>query len=47
MRECYEHNYWVYYEGDPSSYTFGPALRIPDVKNMGEHFAPEELRICP
>ena len=26
-------------------YTFGPALRIADVKNLGKDFAPEELRI--
>ena len=31
-----------------TSYTFGPALRIPDVvKNMGKDFAPEDLRISP
>ena len=28
-------------------YTLGPALRIPDVKNMGKDLAPEELRISP
>ena len=30
-----------------SLYTLGPALRIPDIKNMGKDLAPEELRICP
>ena len=28
-------------------YTFGPALRILHVKNMGKDLALEELRICP
>ena len=28
-------------------YTLGPALRIPDIKNMGRDLALEELRICP
>ena len=27
--------------------TFGPALRIPNIKNMGRNMAPETLRICP
>jgi len=31
----------------PLHYTFGPALRILHVKNMGKDLALEELRICP
>ena len=30
-----------------AAYTLGPALRIPDIKNLGKELAPEELRICP
>ena len=30
---------------DTHRYTFGPALRIPDIKNLGKDLAPEELRI--
>ena len=33
-----------------TTYTFGPPLRIPDIKNVGKDLAPEELRIshdCP
>ena len=29
------------------SYTPGAPLRIADIKNMGKHLAPEELRISP
>ena len=29
------------------TYTLGPALRTPDVKNLGTDLAPEELRTCP
>ena len=29
------------------SYTFGPPLRIANIKNMGKDLAPEKLRICP
>ena len=32
---------------DDRVYTLGPALRIPNVKNMGKDLALEELRICP
>ena len=28
-------------------YTFGLALRTPNVKNVGKDLAPEALRICP
>ena len=31
----------------PLGYTLGPALRIPNIKNMGKNLAPEELRISP
>ena len=34
-------------EAGESEYTLGPALRIPDVKNMGRDVALEMLRICP
>ena len=30
-----------------ASYTLGPGLRIPIIKNMGKALALEELRICP
>ena len=29
------------------TYTLGPGLRIPIIKNMGKALALEELRICP
>lgn len=28
-------------------YTLGPALRTPDIKNLGMDFVPERLRTCP
>ena len=30
-----------------ATYTFGPALRTPGVKNLGTSLAPEKLRTCP
>ena len=30
-----------------TEYTFGPALRTPNVKNLGTDLAPERLRTCP